>query len=217
MTGRAKKAMTQKTKKKTNESDARLTHSPHEKVKKENLWPDFPQQLINLIATNSSMMKDLFSKGVTKWWKTKLSRKCRSNSLAPPWLDLSAVYGSDHSLCRTFNIPFKVGSFWYYCRERPNLAACSHFLGCSQGLLVAKGASGPMDYKLLEAYPQFGGWWNIPSWDAEVPFLSAALSSFPLTIENRRAKKAKSIVMVLTGISRPAFSTTGYGKDKKDG
>ncbi|WCJ43026.1 hypothetical protein M5689_023793 [Euphorbia peplus] len=196
MTGRADKAVTHKTKK----ENSRILPT-----KKENLWPDLPQQLINLIATNSSMMKDLYSKGVTKSWRTEISRKCRSNSLAPPWLDLSTVYGSGHSICHTFNIPFKVGSFWYCCRERPNLATSSHFLGCSQGLLVAKVASDSADYSIWEAYPKSGGWWNIPSWDAEVPFLSAALSSFPLTIENRRTKKAKSIVMVLTGISRPAF------------
>ncbi|WCJ18190.1 hypothetical protein M5689_000562 [Euphorbia peplus] len=192
---RREKKMMEKKKKK---GHVKLTFSDNEATKPK-LWPDLPQQLINIIAKNSSMMKDLYSKGVTKSWRTG-SRKCRSNYLTPPWLQLSTDYGSDDIQPHTFNIPFKTGYMWYWSRQRhkPTFSGY-HFHGCSQSLLLAKGASG---YTLWKPYPYSGFCWYIPSWDIKIPFLFAAISSFPL-IENRR--KNKSIVMVLTGISHPAF------------
>ncbi|WCJ18184.1 hypothetical protein M5689_000558 [Euphorbia peplus] len=185
--------------KKKKQGHEKVTSTENEATKP-NLWPDLPQKLINIIATDSSMMKDLYSKGVTKSWRTE-SRKCRSNYLTPPWLLLSADYESDDIQPHTFNIPFKMGGMWYWCRrgQKPTFSA-HHFLGCSNGLLI-KGAS---DYILCEPYPLSRGWWS-PSWNAEVPYLTAAVLDYPFRPESRRDYRIKSIVMVLTGISHPAF------------
>ncbi|WCJ18186.1 hypothetical protein M5689_000560 [Euphorbia peplus] len=167
---------------------------------KQKLWPDLPQQLISIIANSPAMMKDLYSKGVTKSWRIE-SRKCRSNSLTPPWLRLSTDYENDLIQSHTFNIPFKIGGVWYISRKRPDSNTSGHFLGCSNGIVVTRASN----YILWEPYPLSRGWWDTPPWVAKVPYLTVAVSAKPSTTERRKIIRAKSIVMVLTGISHPAF------------
>uniref|UniRef100_A0A2C9V4U5 KIB1-4 beta-propeller domain-containing protein n=1 Tax=Manihot esculenta TaxID=3983 RepID=A0A2C9V4U5_MANES len=183
--------------KKNEKKSRRQFKSTDEQPNNSKLWPDLPHQLIYLIARKSSLKYQICSKGVTKSWRVE-PNKCRPNS-RPPWLELSSDYRSQHKETHTFNIPFKMGFFCYWRKERCVLPAY-HILGCSHGLLVAKGDS---DYSLCDPITlSWWSYWHIPEWDPKVPFLSAALSSPPRT-GNR---KNKCIVMVLTGISNPAFA-----------
>ncbi|XP_048232183.1 uncharacterized protein LOC125370486 [Ricinus communis] len=164
------------------------------------LWPDLPQQLIHLIARNSSLLEHICSKGVTKSWRAQAS-KCRSNP-ATPWLELSGNRESDHNRqSHVFHLPIRRGFIWYWRRHKPT-PPVYNIIGCSHGLIVAKGASAS-DYNLWD--PVIDGYWCIPRWDAGIPFIRAALSS-PLPWISRHKNKNKCTVMVLTGVAHPAFA-----------
>ncbi|XP_037492475.1 uncharacterized protein LOC119369801 [Jatropha curcas] len=179
-----------KEKKKSNKQLTSPNHNP-------NLWPDLPQQLLYQLARKPSLMLEIYSKGATKSWRTEPNKCSKSSNATLPWLEVSTDNENSQNQPHTFNISFRSGSYSYRSPQYSPVIEGYHFLGCSYGLLISKGDS---DYKLWD--PIDNGWWHLPLWDNRIPFLCTALSSMPM-IDN---KKNKSTLIVLTGISNPAFA-----------
>ncbi|KAJ9159228.1 hypothetical protein P3X46_024748 [Hevea brasiliensis] len=80
-------------------------NTPKQEPKSPKLWPDLPQQLIYLIERQPTLIRNIFSRGVTKSWRSERS-KCNPNP-APPWLQLTIddQETADNQPC-TFNIWF---------------------------------------------------------------------------------------------------------------
>ncbi|XP_059650074.1 uncharacterized protein LOC132295818 [Cornus florida] len=161
-------------------------------------WPVLPLQLISLIAKQSSLMQNISFGGVTKSWRAA-PKQCSSVGKSP-WLQLSGTSEANSDECQKthshiLSISFRVGCYWWYGRW-PYEVSARHFVGYSQGALVVRGAEQSQYYL-----------WNLsnctsdlPPWDTNVPFKSAALSSSPFQYNN-----GTCIVMVITGLSHPTF------------
>ncbi|KAF2320588.1 hypothetical protein GH714_028684 [Hevea brasiliensis] len=80
-------------------------NTPKQEPKSPKLWPDLPQQLIYLIERQPTLIRNIFSRGLTKSWRAERS-KCNPNP-APPWLQLTIddQETADNQPC-TFNIWF---------------------------------------------------------------------------------------------------------------
>ncbi|EEF44099.1 conserved hypothetical protein [Ricinus communis] len=166
------------------------------------LWPDLPKKLIYLIERQPSLYQAIFSRGVTKSWKIK-PNKCNSNSTLP-WLQLAI---DDHEIANnynkqphTFNITFKRDCIWYWYRDsRPPEKL--HVLGCSHGVIVSKQVPNyfnPAPNYVLRDATDEGGWY-LPLWDIKHPVIYTSSSSKP-------SYQNKCVVIVLTGITSPAFA-----------
>ncbi|KAJ6310310.1 hypothetical protein OIU76_015107 [Salix suchowensis] len=167
---------------------------PSKEDNSQNLWPDLPQQLVQLIACESTLFRDICYKGVAKSWREE-SYKCSSRNPTPPWLQLSSHDSkSAEKQPHIFNIAFKHLGFWYWTRRwRFDRYPKLHFLGSSHGIVVAKG------HDLWS--PVGRSWWSLPPWDSRDPFICAVLSTSPWPY----TPKMECFVLVLTGISHPAF------------
>ncbi|THG06029.1 uncharacterized protein LOC114288273 [Camellia sinensis] len=166
-------------------------------------WPHLPKQLLNIVAKQSSLMKNISYDGVTKSWR--LAPKHCNPVGKSPYPQLS--YNSDgchephgKSLPDNFDISFRAGYFWWFRGLPPSHYRCLHFVGYSHGVLVARGAYAPSQCYLWDTVKRGCPQLFLPLWDTNnVPFQYAALSSSPEDWEN-------CVMMVLTGISHPAFA-----------
>lgn len=180
--------------KENKESKIKQAPLSNKEANSQNLWPDLPQQLLHLIARESTSFRNICYKGVTKSWRAE-SYRCGSRNPTPPWLQVffHDNKGADKQP-HIFNIAFKQLGFWYWKRcwdfdRYPKL----HFLGSSHGILVAKG------HDVWD--PVGGSRWRLPPWDSRDPFICAFLSASPW----QYTLKMECFVLVLTGISHPAF------------
>ncbi|KAL5790203.1 hypothetical protein ACOSQ2_005091 [Xanthoceras sorbifolium] len=168
------------------------------------LWPDLPQQLIKMISWQPTLMHNIGDGGVTKSWRSS-SRQCNPASKPPKWLELHDDR-KDHDTKFKFNITFHLGEHIWYPR-RPWPKPWKYYKGFANGSLVAKGtssrgivaegASSPEENYYGISYPNgYESFYSLPPWDPKVPFRHPVVSSC----------LAKSVMMVLTGVSHPAFA-----------
>lgn len=165
-------------------------------------WPDLPQQLIKVISWQYSTLRFGMSYGgVTKSWRSAQTKQCcNPGAITQPWLEL---HDANEDTKFKFNISFHQGEWtwgtWYW-RRRPWQMPWKYYVGCSNGVLVAKRASSsPPEYYLHfvtigECCQQ------LPPWDQRVPFQRAVISSSHKDPDFRNSE-----MIVLTGISHPAF------------
>ncbi|KAJ4716753.1 F-box protein [Melia azedarach] len=158
-------------------------------------WPDLPQQLINAISWQPSLMLDTSHGGVTKSWRAQ-TKQCNSQAILP-WFELR---DGDADKKFKFIISFHEGewswSTWDW-RRRTWGAPWRYYVGFFGGLLV--GRLPPTEY-YLHFHRRQGSNVRLPPWDERVPFHRAVISS-----STRDPDCRDFILMVLTGISYPAF------------
>ncbi|XP_031126785.1 uncharacterized protein LOC116029045 [Ipomoea triloba] len=160
-------------------------------------WPNLPQQLLNFIGRKPhlKLIQNVGSAGVTKSWKIETNR-CRCvPSFKAPVLEL---YQEDHhchgKTCQyTLSISFYQGGYYWWGRSKPE-RSWEQFLGCSHGLILTS-------YSLLDPTRVYGSTCSLPSWDAQIPIKTTALSSFLMDPNGCN-------VMAITGCSSPAFSVS---------
>ncbi|KAK0589104.1 hypothetical protein LWI29_009674 [Acer saccharum] len=168
------------------------------------LWPDLPQQLIKMISWQSTLMQNIGDGGVTKSWRS-LSKQCNQTSKPPIWLQLHDDRGNNvHDTNFKMNIKFHRGEWiWYPRRRWPE--PWEYYEGFSEGATVAKGVcsrklaegeSSPTVYYQIYYPHGCKSFYSLPPWDPMVPFRHPVVSSC----------SEKSVMMVLTGITHPAFA-----------
>ncbi|XP_057495393.1 uncharacterized protein LOC130780429 [Actinidia eriantha] len=193
------------------------------------LWPDLPSQVITTIARQSPLMNNISYGGVTKSWRVQPSRCNATKSGKSPIPQLYGHRDSDQSHPDTFNISFRQGSYWWHGRwRRPSQYPCVHFVGYSNGRLIARGYE-PSQYYLWN--PVQRSYSQLPHWDTTVPLKHVAIIAFPFKhvsqstvpvffpifssfrhvgLSSLPKDHDHYIVMVLTGIHHPAFVFLRY-------
>ncbi|KAL6269871.1 hypothetical protein ACE6H2_026782 [Prunus campanulata] len=192
-------------------------------------WPDLPPQLVNLIQKDSTIMQNMSFQGVSKSWRSA-PRKCNPYPSSHPWLAISQSNGDrdkNHDQYHFNNIPnptipclkiprailtpdfytyflqnwqttpFTNHFFWDPRKQHQN--SSHHLVGSTNGLLIAKASHNPLQYCVWDPINSLK--LDLPQWDANVPFKCAALSS----AEEDKCHGKSLTVMVLTGLSHPAF------------
>ncbi|CAK9150951.1 unnamed protein product [Ilex paraguariensis] len=176
-------------------------------------WPDLPQQLLQLISRQSTLMQRISYRGVTKSWRAS-PRQCNTRGKSP-WPQLSDdgdhVWSDDKSHPNFFNISFHHGCIWWYGRKPPEYCYYhwTHFVGYCYGLLVTRGK------ELCLCEPNKRISCRLPPWDDNIPIkfitLSSSLKNAVLSARESRHYRiwggfdVDCIVLVLTGICSPAF------------
>ncbi|KAM4077676.1 hypothetical protein ACJW30_12G157100 [Castanea mollissima] len=156
-------------------------------------WPDLPHQLIKLIASQPSIEQGINFGSVTKSWRAA-PKKCINPNATLPWLQ---IFNTDTHQCKTtkpYNSDDPFQGFWISPAPwvRHTRYPWKRYLGCTNGILVAKGATCYILWNPIQR-----SWYNLPLWDARFEFKCFALSS---SLGNKNV-----IVMALTGTSHPAF------------
>ncbi|KAF7142655.1 hypothetical protein RHSIM_Rhsim05G0099400 [Rhododendron simsii] len=167
-------------------------------------WPDLPPQLLNIVAKNSTLRKNIsYGGNVTKSYRVP-PKQC--NPIGKSSFPQLITSGTD-TYADTFYIPFRPGFyFWYGRRNGFGSGSLKHIVGYSHGLLFGRGreyvpSSQLYLWNLWECriYSWLNGGCSIPPWDTNVPFKHAAISSSPI-------HGTTPTVMVLTGMNHPAFA-----------
>ncbi|CAA2998938.1 Hypothetical predicted protein [Olea europaea subsp. europaea] len=186
----------------------------------------FLPQLINLNAIQPSLMQNITALGgTTKSWRLApgCSRKLDDKPRMPQLVEIKAVDDKRTRYSHKIDISFHEKYFFlYYKRRSYQYRDCwIHFKGHSHGQLVA--LSGDLsEFCLWEPEEKYNTR-HLPSWDCNLPFKFATLSSSPPDWNfSPKYTKLPSLpkhrygcnVMVLTGICSPAFAFFRWGKDQ---
>ncbi|KAI8554753.1 hypothetical protein RHMOL_Rhmol05G0122100 [Rhododendron molle] len=164
-------------------------------------WPDLPPQLLNIVAKNSTLRRNIsYGGNVTKSYRVP-PKQC--NPIGKSTFPHLIASGTDRCYADTFNIPFHPGYFLWWGRRGFKSGSLEHIVGYSHGLLFGRGREYVPSSQLylwdLWECSWLRGRWNIPPWDTSVPFKHGAISSSPIHGTTRT-------VMVLTGMNHPAFA-----------
>ncbi|CAL1374433.1 unnamed protein product [Linum trigynum] len=213
-----------KQKKKGSKNDGvAVPSSSKERSKPRNCWPNLPEQLIRLIASEStfspsdltvdrewSLMRNITSTSVTKSWRIPSHKSTHSIS-AGPWLELHNIPSITNGFQRVqLHQRFELGYFsWGGRWKKPEEPSTLEFLGCTHGFLVIKSLLSPSREKemiLFDPFLRLSCF--LPKWSPDVPTLLPALSSSCRFLSKEQRKRKCPIVIVLTGTSCPAFAFT---------
>ncbi|KAK7363050.1 hypothetical protein VNO77_05179 [Canavalia gladiata] len=176
---------------------------PTSGISKSQSFLDLPKQLVSITERHPNLEKNINFGGIVKSWRTA-SKQCNLDSKLP-WLQLSDPDGANtekHHRHITWsgstNPSFTYLPSGCWCRHLFRTMArypWKDYVGCSNGIFIAEAEPlymyylwNPINRELL----------RLPLWDAKVPVKLAVLSSSP--------QDQNCTVMVLTGISHPAFA-----------
>ncbi|KAK7400388.1 hypothetical protein VNO78_11594 [Psophocarpus tetragonolobus] len=169
--------------------------SGNTQVEKSKSWLDLPNQLVNTKEGQPNLHKNISFGGIIKSWRT-ISKHCNSHSNLP-WLQLSNHATNTHKYSTQTSFSYMPLGCWcrhYLFRKLPRYP-WKHYVGCSNAILIAEVEPLHM-YHLWN--PRHREMFRLPLWDPKVPVKLAVLSSPP--------EDPNCTVMVLTGISQPAFA-----------
>jgi len=166
-------------------------------------WLDLPQNLHEIIEENPNLHKNINVGGIIKSWRTP-PKQCNPHSKLP-WIQLSNPDATNtekyrRHVARSGSIETSYAYMPFGCWCRPffrTLPRCpwKNYVGCSNGILIAEAEPLYM-YNLWN--PTQRETFRLPLWDPKVPIKLAVLSSPP--------EDHSCAVMILTGISQPAFA-----------
>ncbi|XP_075650174.1 uncharacterized protein LOC142620736 [Castanea sativa] len=91
-------------------------------------WPELPHQLIKLIASQPSLEQGINFGSVTKSWRAA-PKKCINPNATQPWLQIFNTDTHQCKMTKPYNSDNPFQGFW------------KRYLGCTNGILVAKGAT----------------------------------------------------------------------------
>ncbi|XP_058215457.1 uncharacterized protein LOC131326624 [Rhododendron vialii] len=166
-------------------------------------WPDLPPQLLNIVAKNSTLRRNIsYGGNVTKSYRV-LPKQCNPIRKSPfPQL---ITNGTD-TYADTFYIPFHSGFYFWRGRRAFGSGSLKHIVGYSHGLLFGRGRGylPSSQLYLWDLWERTCCTWldvshNIPPWDTSVPFKHGAISSSPI-------QGTTPTMMVLTGMNHSAFA-----------
>ncbi|CAA2953316.1 Hypothetical predicted protein [Olea europaea subsp. europaea] len=188
-------------------------------------WPNLPPQPISLIAIQPSLMQNITALGgTTKSWRLAPAcyRKLDDKPRMPQLVEINADDDKRSQHSHKIDISFHEKYFLYYKRRSYQYRdRWIYFKGHSHGQLVA--LTGDLsEFCLWEPEEKYNTR-HLPSWDCNLPFKFATLSSSPPDWNfSPKYTKLPSLpkhrygcnVMVLTGICSPAFAFFRWGKDQ---
>ncbi|KAI5661306.1 hypothetical protein M9H77_20629 [Catharanthus roseus] len=183
----------------------RKNFSPKKKLSDAIPWPNFPPQLLYFLGRQKNLLKNIYWSGFSKSWKSP-SKQCNpKNGKAAPWILLSSPENNSPAAPKNaLSIPFLPGEYYWFSRRR-SPEPFMYFKGCSHGQIVTATEIITENYIL---HSPFWSWSYMPNWDPKIPFKFAILSSNP---RDRDPNSGCCTVMVLTGISSPAFLVSKIG------
>ncbi|OMO63469.1 hypothetical protein COLO4_32419 [Corchorus olitorius] len=164
-------------------------------------WPDFPQTLVNIIAKQPALMQSVSYGGVAKLCISP-PRKCCPNNPTPPCLQLEMNNNNydekytEHIL----NLSFYRRWFWpwYFSswsrKKAPVRGYGDQYVGYSNDAIVTKSAASLKLWYIVRGFSHS----YLPEWDERIPLIRI--------VKSRKFSYDQGYtVMVLTGISHPAF------------
>ncbi|KAK7319513.1 hypothetical protein RJT34_04234 [Clitoria ternatea] len=177
--------------------------SSNKQARKSKSWLDLPKEIVNTIERHPNLEKTINFGGLIKSWRTA-PKHCNLDS-KPPWLQLpnsdAANTEKYHSHIKFHGSVQKISLYtpsgcWCRSKIRTNPRyPWKNYVGCSNGIMVAEAQ--PL-YLYYLWNPTQRELFQLPMWDAKVPLKLAVLSSSP--------QDQNCTVMVLTGITHPAFA-----------
>ncbi|CAI9764466.1 unnamed protein product [Fraxinus pennsylvanica] len=187
-------------------------------------WPNLPPQLITLIAIQPSLMRKITALGgTTKSWRAAPAcyRKMDDKPRMPLLVEICSADDRRPQHSHKIEVSFHEKYFFFYCKRRSYQYRDRwiYFKGYSHGQLVAMNG----DLSECTLWEPEGKYDTrcLPSWDCNLPFKFATLSSSPddwtkyPKLPSLPKHRYSCNVMVLTGICSPAFAFFRLGKDQK--
>ncbi|OMO85279.1 hypothetical protein CCACVL1_10297 [Corchorus capsularis] len=204
-----------KTKNKKKAHEGRLSQI-EANINRSKTWPDLPQTLVDIIVRQPTLMQSISYGGLTKLCLSP-PKKCYPNNSTstPPFLQLlDEIKAKNDELNEVepfLNVSFYRKWFWpcHYesWNKRPICSDWKRYVGYSNDAIVVKGATNPYwessDHVHIYLWYLVEGYCHrqLPEWDKSIPLVRVVKSrSCP-----RYLSKQNCTVMVLTGISHPAF------------
>ncbi|KAF4381064.1 hypothetical protein F8388_011986 [Cannabis sativa] len=181
-------------------------------------WPNLPQRLIKHLEKHSSLMPTINFGSVTKSWRSHTNKRhyCNTNhkhhqqTQSYNWLSESNDHNYNQNqvkkpqLCQ-ISFPFDhVNTNWYFRKRELKPIPWLNFWGCCYGHLVVQRVDMMSQITIFDPIDQQCSYgWSVDNLgDNNIPIKGVALWSSPNSCYN---SKKSCVMMVVTGISSPAF------------